>query len=60
MTKLKHWSLIQKVNQKLTTCGKNELINISSELLEMFKEVQRKPMASFVTAAVPSAMVSCD
>ncbi|VDH91810.1 tripartite motif-containing protein 37, partial [Mytilus galloprovincialis] len=51
-------SLIQKVNQKLTTCGKNELINISTELVEMFKEVQRKPMASFVTAAVPADFTS--
>ncbi|CAC5410366.1 TRIM37 [Mytilus coruscus] len=36
-------SLIQKVNQKLTTCGKNELINISTELVEMFMVLNCSP-----------------
>ncbi|XP_069134745.1 E3 ubiquitin-protein ligase TRIM37-like [Argopecten irradians] len=47
-------SLIQKINHQMSSRGKSELIAQSSELVQLFKHVNRKPMASFVTAAVPA------
>lgn len=47
-------SLLQSVEQQLHSSSKNELISRSGEILNMIAEVQRKPMASFVTAPVPA------
>ncbi|CAH1802415.1 unnamed protein product [Owenia fusiformis] len=47
-------SVLQEVEHQLRSCSKSELITKSGELLEMFSQVHRKPMASFVTAAVPA------
>ena len=47
-------SLIQKVNKRLEKSGKCELISESDELMQIFKHVHKKPMASFVTAPVPA------
>lgn len=38
---------------QLRSCSKSELISKSSEILMMFQQVHRKPMASFVTTPVP-------
>ncbi|XP_060082540.1 E3 ubiquitin-protein ligase TRIM37-like isoform X1 [Ylistrum balloti] len=51
-------SLIQKINHQMGSRGKSELIAQSSELVQLFKHVNRKPMASFVTAAVPADFTS--
>ncbi|XP_064612300.1 E3 ubiquitin-protein ligase TRIM37-like isoform X2 [Liolophura sinensis] len=51
-------SLIQEVQHQISICGKSELIKKSSELLQMFHQVHRKPMASFVTAPVPADFTS--
>ncbi|KAL7986922.1 hypothetical protein Chor_005841 [Crotalus horridus] len=42
-------SLLQEVEHQLRSCSKSELISKSSEILMMFQQVHRKPMASFVT-----------
>jgi len=47
-------SLLQEVDHHKRSCSKQELIQKSSELLQMFTQVQRKPMASFVTEAIPA------
>jgi len=47
-------SLLQDVEHQKRTCSKQQLIQKSSELLQMFTQVHRKPMASFVTEAVPA------
>jgi len=47
-------SLLQEVDHQKRSCSKQELIQKSSELLQMFTQVHRKPMASFVTEAVPA------
>jgi len=47
-------SLLQEVEHQKRTCSKQQLIEKSSELLQMFTQVHRKPMASFVTEAVPA------
>lgn len=47
-------SLLQEVEHQLKVCTKNALIDKSAELLQMFEQVQRKPMASFVTASIPA------
>ncbi|XP_037666031.1 E3 ubiquitin-protein ligase TRIM37 isoform X8 [Choloepus didactylus] len=57
-------SLLQEVeHQVLRSCSKSELISKSSEILMMFQQVHRKPMASFVTTPVPpdftSELVPC-
>uniref|UniRef100_A0A8C0IQ74 Tripartite motif containing 37 n=1 Tax=Chelonoidis abingdonii TaxID=106734 RepID=A0A8C0IQ74_CHEAB len=46
-------SLLQEVEHQLRSCSKSELISKSSEILMMFQQVHRKPMASFVTTPVP-------
>ncbi|XP_070573024.1 E3 ubiquitin-protein ligase TRIM37-like isoform X2 [Ptychodera flava] len=51
-------SLLQEVELQLRSCTKSELISKSSELLQMFTQVHRKPMASFVTAPVPADFTS--
>ncbi|XP_037666029.1 E3 ubiquitin-protein ligase TRIM37 isoform X6 [Choloepus didactylus] len=56
-------SLLQEVEHQLRSCSKSELISKSSEILMMFQQVHRKPMASFVTTPVPpdftSELVPC-
>ncbi|XP_015929629.1 E3 ubiquitin-protein ligase TRIM37 [Parasteatoda tepidariorum] len=47
-------SVLKSVEQQLNTCCKSELILLSNELLQNMTEIQCKPMASFVTAAVPA------
>uniref|UniRef100_A0A8C8BJ55 Tripartite motif containing 37 n=1 Tax=Otus sunia TaxID=257818 RepID=A0A8C8BJ55_9STRI len=42
----------------LRSCSKSELISKSSEILMMFQQVHRKPMASFVTTPVPPDFTS--
>ncbi|XP_069471257.1 E3 ubiquitin-protein ligase TRIM37 isoform X2 [Ambystoma mexicanum] len=46
-------SLLQEVEHQLRSCSKSELILKSAEILMMFQQVHRKPMASFVTTPVP-------
>ncbi|XP_022250370.1 E3 ubiquitin-protein ligase TRIM37-like [Limulus polyphemus] len=47
-------SVLQSVEQQLHSSTKSDLITKSTELLETISEIQRKPMASFVTAPVPA------
>ncbi|XP_014663122.1 PREDICTED: E3 ubiquitin-protein ligase TRIM37-like [Priapulus caudatus] len=47
-------SLLQDVEHELHTTTRSELISRSAALMQMFKDVHRKPMASFVTAPVPA------
>ncbi|XP_012300874.2 E3 ubiquitin-protein ligase TRIM37 isoform X7 [Aotus nancymaae] len=51
-------SLLQEVEHQLRSCSKSELISKSSEILTMFQQVHRKPMASFVTTPVPPDFTS--
>ncbi|XP_043910211.1 E3 ubiquitin-protein ligase TRIM37 isoform X2 [Protopterus annectens] len=51
-------SLLQEVEHQLRLCSKSELISKSSEILSMFQQVHRKPMASFVTTPVPPDFTS--
>ncbi|CAL8089724.1 unnamed protein product [Calicophoron daubneyi] len=51
-------ALIQEVQSELSTVSRAEVITRSPEILAMFAEVHRKPMASFVTAPVPADFVS--
>ncbi|XP_045155693.1 E3 ubiquitin-protein ligase TRIM37 isoform X4 [Echinops telfairi] len=51
-------SLLQEVEHQLRSCSKSELISESSEILMMFQQVHRKPMASFVTTPVPPDFTS--
>ncbi|RXM97770.1 E3 ubiquitin-protein ligase TRIM37, partial [Acipenser ruthenus] len=51
-------SLLQEVEHQLRSCSKSELISKSPEILLMFQQVHRKPMASFVTTPVPPDFTS--
>ncbi|XP_053563361.1 E3 ubiquitin-protein ligase TRIM37 [Bombina bombina] len=51
-------SLLQEVEHQLRSCSKSELIAKSPEILMMFQQVHRKPMASFVTTPVPPDFTS--
>lgn len=51
-------SLLQEVEHQLRSCSKSELISKSAEILMMFQQVHRKPMASFVTTPVPPDFTS--
>ncbi|XP_053310844.1 E3 ubiquitin-protein ligase TRIM37 [Spea bombifrons] len=51
-------SLLQEVEHQLRSCTKSELISKSPEILMMFQQVHRKPMASFVTTPVPPDFTS--
>ncbi|XP_023558882.1 E3 ubiquitin-protein ligase TRIM37 isoform X2 [Octodon degus] len=51
-------SLLQEVEHQLRSCSKSELILKSAEILMMFQQVHRKPMASFVTTPVPPDFTS--
>ncbi|XP_070591488.1 E3 ubiquitin-protein ligase TRIM37 isoform X2 [Erythrolamprus reginae] len=51
-------SLLQEVEHQLRSCSKSELISKSFEILMMFQQVHRKPMASFVTTPVPPDFTS--
>ncbi|XP_055594428.1 E3 ubiquitin-protein ligase TRIM37-like isoform X2 [Uranotaenia lowii] len=50
--------LLQEIEHQLNICSKSQLIMKSSELLKMINQVRTKPMASYVTAPVPSDFVS--
>jgi tripartite motif-containing protein 37 len=47
-------SVLNEVNQRKQNCGKQELIQQSSDILRSFERVHCQPMASFVTAPVPA------
>ena len=47
-------SLLQEVDHQQRSCSKQELIQKSSELLAMFTQFHRRPMASFVTEPIPA------
>ncbi|XP_055950619.1 uncharacterized protein LOC129984703 [Argiope bruennichi] len=47
-------TVLKSVEQQLNTSSKSELIIQSNEILQNMAEIQSKPMASFVTAAVPA------
>lgn len=47
-------SLLQEIEHQLHTCSKSELIQRSPDLHSMIMPVNKKPMASFVTAPVPA------
>ena len=47
-------SLLQEIEHQLHSCSKSELIQKSSDLNAMITPVNKKPMASFVTAPVPA------
>ncbi|XP_042233265.1 E3 ubiquitin-protein ligase TRIM37-like isoform X3 [Homarus americanus] len=47
-------SLLQEIEHQLHTCSKSELIQRSPDLHSMIAPVNKKPMASFVTAPVPA------
>ncbi|KAK2153303.1 hypothetical protein LSH36_301g02087 [Paralvinella palmiformis] len=51
-------SLLQELDHQKRACSKQELISKNTELLQMFAQVHRKPMASFVTAPVPADFTS--
>ncbi|XP_077976484.1 uncharacterized protein LOC120333595 isoform X1 [Styela clava] len=46
-------NVLQEVDHQMQTSSKSELILRSSEMLQMFSAIHKKPMASFVTAPVP-------
>ena len=50
---------MQDVEQKKRSCSKHELIRRTSELMDTFKQVHKKPMASFVSAPVPADFNRC-
>lgn len=47
-------TVLKSVEQHLNTSCKSELIVLSTDILRNMTEIQSKPMASFVTAAVPA------
>ncbi|KAF8569279.1 hypothetical protein P879_04199 [Paragonimus westermani] len=51
-------TLLQEVQSELTTVSRPEIIARSAEILAMFAEVHRKPMATFVTAPVAADFIS--
>ena len=52
-------SVLQDVEQKKRSCAKHEFIRRTSELMDTFKQVHKKPMASFVSAPVPADFHRC-
>merc|ERR1739838_222168 len=51
-------NLLNDVELKISNCTKSELIKDSPALLHLFAEIHKKPMTSFVTAAVPPDFTS--
>lgn len=47
-------NMLHDVEQELHMATKSELISKTTTLMQMFNDVHRKPMASFVTAPVPA------
>ncbi|KAG8181091.1 hypothetical protein JTE90_016604 [Oedothorax gibbosus] len=47
-------TVLKSVEQQLNTSCKSELIVLSTDILRNMTDIQSKPMASFVTAAVPA------
>lgn len=50
--------LLQEIEHQLNTCSRSQLIMKSPELLKMVHQIRIKPMASYVTARVPSDFLS--
>ncbi|XP_057669302.1 E3 ubiquitin-protein ligase TRIM37-like isoform X2 [Diorhabda carinulata] len=46
--------LLHEIEHQLHTCTKSELISKKGELSRMINTIRKKPMTSFVTAAVPA------
>ncbi|KAK2111315.1 Tripartite motif containing 37 [Saguinus oedipus] len=53
LQEVEHQTTFDGIGNHLRSCSKSELISKSSEILMMFQQVHRKPMASFVTTPVP-------
>ncbi|KAK7087602.1 E3 ubiquitin-protein ligase TRIM37-like isoform X2 [Littorina saxatilis] len=51
-------SVLDKVGGELSSSGRAELIRRSAEMMELFRQVHLRPMASFVTAPVPADFTS--
>ena len=51
-------TIIQEVEQEIRSNSKSELINKQLQVLQRCQQINRKPMASFVTAAVPGDFTS--
>ena len=47
-------SMLQDVEQKKRDYPKQQLIANTADMMDMFKQVHKKPMASFVSAPVPA------
>lgn len=47
-------SVLEKVGGELGNSGRAELVRRSSEIMELFRQVHLRPMASFVSAPVPA------
>ena len=50
-------TMLQDVERQLNICSRSELILKSAELSQIISQVHKKPMTSFVTAAVPAEFV---
>lgn len=46
-------NVLQEVDRQMKSCSRSELICRSTEMLQMFQAIHKKPMASFVSAPVP-------
>ncbi|XP_052214330.1 E3 ubiquitin-protein ligase TRIM37-like isoform X2 [Dreissena polymorpha] len=51
-------TLIQKIESQVANSSKTDLIAKSDEFLTVFRQMHRRPMASFVTAPVPTDFTS--
>ncbi|XP_025092626.1 E3 ubiquitin-protein ligase TRIM37-like isoform X2 [Pomacea canaliculata] len=51
-------SVLEKVGGELGNSGRSELVRRSSEIMELFRQVHLRPMASFVSAPVPADFTS--
>nr|CAB3267241.1 ZF(Bbox/RING)-2 zinc finger protein [Phallusia mammillata] len=51
-------SVLKEVEHQMGACSKSELIFRSHDMLEMFRAIHKKPMASFVSASVPPDFTS--
>lgn len=51
-------SVLEKIGGELGNSGRAELIRRSPEIMELFRQLHMRPMASFVTAPVPADFTS--
>nr|NP_001071893.1 zinc finger protein [Ciona intestinalis]BAE93271.1 zinc finger protein [Ciona intestinalis] len=51
-------SVLKEVQHQMSSSTKSDMIARSSEMLQMFTAIHKKPMASFVTASVPPDFTS--